>query len=86
IQEDLFNHSLAALRFARKANGVSALHGQVSREMWKHYKDICDITSITNAQNYTYWADEPLYRHLESGDNWAIDDRKWYLKKRAFET
>ncbi|WP_204312772.1 hypothetical protein, partial [Escherichia coli] len=24
--------------------------------------------------------------HLESGDNWAIDDRKWYLKKRAFET
>ncbi|WP_204319617.1 hypothetical protein, partial [Klebsiella aerogenes] len=34
----------------------------------------------------TYWADEPLYRHLESGDNWAIDDRKWYLKKRAFET
>lgn len=86
IQEDLFNHSLAALRFARKANGVSALHGQVSREMWKHYKDICDITSITNAQNYTYRADEPLYRHLESGDNWAIDDRKWYLKKRAFET
>ncbi|MCA6447916.1 MAG: alpha-glucan family phosphorylase [Chitinophagaceae bacterium] len=86
IQEDLFNHSLAALRFARKANVVSALHGQVSREMWKHYKDICDITSITNAQNYTYWADEPLYRHLESGDNWAIDDRKWYLKKRAFET
>ncbi|MBX9733194.1 MAG: alpha-glucan family phosphorylase [Chitinophagaceae bacterium] len=86
IQDDQFNHSLAALRFARKANGVSALHGQVSREMWKNYKDICDITSITNAQNYTYWADEPLYRHLESGDNWAIDDRKWYLKKRAFET
>ncbi|MGJ8505923.1 hypothetical protein, partial [Glaesserella parasuis] len=46
---------------------------------------ICEITSITNAQNYTYWADEPLYRHLENNDNWAIDDRKYYLKRRAFE-
>jgi len=85
IEDDQFNHSLAALRFARKANGVSALHGVVSREMWKKYEGICEITSITNAQNYTYWADEPLYRHLDNNDNWAIDDRKYYLKKRAFE-
>ncbi|MBA4196521.1 MAG: alpha-glucan family phosphorylase [Chitinophaga sp.] len=85
IEDDQFNHSLAALRFARKANGVSALHGVVSREMWKKYQGICEITSITNAQNYTYWADEPLYRHLENNDNWAIDDRKYYLKRRAFE-
>lgn len=85
IKDDQFNHSLAALRFARKANGVSELHGHVSREMWKNQKGICEITSITNAQNYTYWADEPLYRHMESGDDWAIDDRKWYLKKRTFE-
>ncbi|MFT4855938.1 MAG: starch phosphorylase [Algoriphagus sp.] len=33
MRGDLFNHSLAALRFARKANGVSKLHGEVSREM-----------------------------------------------------
>ena len=32
ITDDLFNHSLAALRFARKANGVSRLHGEVSRK------------------------------------------------------
>ena len=85
IQDDEFNHSLAALRFARRANGVSELHGHVSRKMWGHYDGICEITSITNAQNYTYWADEPLYRHFDSDNNWAIDDRKWYLKKRAFE-
>jgi glycogen phosphorylase len=84
--DDQFNHSLTALRFARKSNGVSKLHGEVSREMWGKYDGICPITSITNAQNYTYWADEPLYRHLASKNDEGIDDRKWYLKRRAFET
>lgn len=83
--DDQFNHSLAALRFARKANGVSQLHGVVSREMWGKYEGICDITAITNAQNYTYWADERLYHFNEVGSDEGIDDRKWYLKKRAFE-
>lgn len=85
LQDDQFNHSLAALRFARKSNGVSKLHGEVSRKMWGKFDGICPITHITNAQNFTYWADEPLYRHLDAGNNWGIDDRKWYLKKRAFE-
>jgi starch phosphorylase len=85
LKDDLFNHSLVALRFARKANGVSKLHGEVSREMWGHYENICPITSITNAQNFTYWADEPLYRHMDSSNDWGIEDRKQYLKKRAFE-
>ena len=83
--DDQFNHSLAALRFARKANGVSALHGVVSREMWKKYEGICEITSITNAQNWRYWADKQLYKFMEEGNDLAYDDRKVYLKKRAFE-
>ena len=82
---DQFNHSLAALRFAHKANGVSQLHGQVSRTMWEKYDDICPIISITNAQNWRYWADKQLYRFAEAGDDYGIDDRKRYLKKRAFE-
>ena len=86
LTDDQFNHSLVALRFARKANGVSKLHGEVSNKLWGKYDGICPITSITNAQNFTYWADEPLYRHLASSNDWGIDDRKWYLKKRAFET
>jgi len=85
IEDDQFNHSLVALRFARKANGVSKLHGNVSNKMWSKYTGICPITSITNAQNFTYWADEPLYRHLDANNDWGIDDRKQYLKKRAFE-
>jgi len=83
--EDMFNHSLVALRFARLANGVSQLHGVVSREMWKKYSDICPIISITNSQNWRYWADKQLYKFMEEGNDWAFDDRKKHLKKRAFE-
>ncbi len=82
---DQFNHSLAALRFARLANGVSQLHGHVSRAMWSKYDNICPIISITNAQNWRYWADKQLYRFMEAGDDYGMDDRKKYLKKRAFE-
>lgn len=85
ITDDAFNHSLVALRFARLANAVSQLHGVVSREMWSKYTGICPIISITNSQNYRYWADKQLYRFREAGDDYGIDDRKKYLKKRAFE-
>ncbi len=83
--DDQFNHSLAALRFAKLANGVSQLHGHVSRAMWGKYDNICPIISITNAQNWRYWSDKQLYRFMEAGDDYGIDDRKKYLKKRAFE-
>ena len=85
MDDDAFNHSLAALRFAHIANGVSELHGHVSRAMWSKYPNICPIISITNAQNWQYWADKQLYRKMEEGDNFWWDDRKKYLKKRAFE-
>ncbi len=81
----LFNHSLAALRFARKANGVSKLHGEVSRRMWKDYENIPEITHITNSQNWKYWADKQLYKFMETDDPLKFDDRKRYLKRRAFE-
>lgn len=85
MEGDRFNHSLAALRFARKANGVSKLHGNVSRKMWGNYPNIPEITSITNAQNWRYWADNQLYRFMDSENVSAFEDRKRYLKKRAFE-
>jgi starch phosphorylase len=85
INGDDFNHSLTALRFASKANGVSKLHGNVSKKMWQQYDNICEIISITNAQNWTYWADKQLYKAFNEGEDWLFDDRKRYLKKRAFE-
>jgi starch phosphorylase len=83
--DDAFNHSLAALRFAHIANGVSKLHGDVSRAMWSKYPNICPIISITNAQNWSYWADKQLYKKMDDNDDFWWDDRKKYLKKRAFE-
>lgn len=85
ITDDQFNHSLVALRFARLSNGVSQLHGDVSRAMWSKFDDICPIISITNAQNWRYWADKQLYRSMEEKNDPAWDDRKKYLKRRAFE-
>jgi starch phosphorylase len=85
IYDDQFNHSLVALRFARIANGVSKLHGEVSREMWSKYDNICPIVSITNAQNWRFWADKQLYNAMEEGNDVVFDDRKKYLKKRAFD-
>lgn len=81
----LFNHSLVALRFAHLANGVSKLHGAVSRAMWSKYSGICPIISITNSQNWRYWADKQLYKFADEKEDDLWDDRKKHLKKRAFE-
>ncbi len=85
ITDDLFNHSLAALRFAKLANGVSQLHGEVSRQMWGKFEGICEIKAITNAQNWRYWADKQLYYFMDETDDERFDDRKRFLKKRAFD-
>lgn len=85
IQDDKFNHSLVALRFAHLANGVSQLHGEVSRAMWGKTESICPIIAITNAQNWSYWADKQLYKASADGNDVWWDDRKKYLKKRAFD-
>ncbi|WP_300672920.1 alpha-glucan family phosphorylase [Soonwooa sp.] len=82
--DERFNHSLCALKMARLANGVSQLHGVVSRAMWNKYPNICEIKSITNAQEFKYWADKLLYISKDDGDAAAFDFRKHYLKRRMF--
>jgi starch phosphorylase len=85
IQDDQFNHSLVALRFARKSNGVSELHGHVSRKMWSRYEGVAEIIHITNSQNWIYWADKQLYFAMDEQNEERFIDRKRYLKKRAFD-
>jgi glycogen phosphorylase len=46
---------------------------------------LCGTNSVTNAQNWRYWADKQMYRAMEETNDLAFDDRKNYLKKRAFE-
>ncbi|CAD7800987.1 Glycogen phosphorylase [Chryseobacterium aquaeductus] len=82
---ELFNHSLCALKMARIANGVSQLHGVVSRAMWSKYPGICEIKSITNAQDFKYWGDKELYNAKDENNDTIFDYRKKLLKKRLFK-
>ncbi len=82
---EMFNHSLCALKMARIANGVSKLHGEVSRAMWSKYRGICEITSITNAQEFKYWGDKELYIAKDENNHTIFDYRKKLLKKRLFK-
>ncbi|WP_218145430.1 alpha-glucan family phosphorylase [Parapedobacter koreensis] len=84
IDDGLFNLSLAALRLAKRANGVSELHGHVASEMWGKYDGICDIDHITNAQNYSYWADTELYEAADRADDARLAERKATLKRQTF--
>lgn len=83
-ENGMLNYTLTALRMAKKANAVSQIHGDVSRKMWGDYKDICEITSITNAQNKTYWQDHELEKALAIDDDKALVARKKKLKYKLF--
>ncbi|MGB8356782.1 MAG: alpha-glucan family phosphorylase [Chthoniobacteraceae bacterium] len=59
--QDPFSMTILALRSSRHANGVSELHGAVSRGLWKEVwedvpEDEVPITSITNGIHTKTWA------------------------------
>ena len=85
IDGEKLNYTLASLLFARKANGVSKLHGAVARNMWNNNPGICNIISITNAQNKSYWKDEILEKALSEDDNRTITLRKKEMKSLLFK-
>ncbi|MET4081963.1 starch phosphorylase [Pedobacter sp. UYP30] len=85
LEGDRFNYTLAALKFSGKANGVSKLHGDVARKMWSGYNGICEIISITNAQNQKYWQDAIFSQKLESKDDIGLQTRKREMKSLLFE-
>jgi starch phosphorylase len=78
------NYTLTALRLSKVANGVSQLHGEVSRKMWGDYQGICEIKAITNAQNKTYWSDPDMDKALADGDDKNLVARKKELKRKLF--
>ena len=83
-EHGVLNYTLTALRLAKRANGVSQLHGEVSRKMWNSYDGICEITAITNAQNKTYWSDRELDTALDHDDDNSLLTRKKDLKQKLF--
>jgi len=79
-----FNYTLAALRMSRRSNGVSKLHGEVSRSMWKDHEGICPIIHITNAQNHRFWMDPQLAEHQRNDDVEGLNARKREMKRDLF--
>lgn len=72
-----FHMTLLAMRLARGRNGVSELHGSVSRKMWRHVwpeapLDEVPIGSVTNGVHLRTWLsgefDELLSRYV--GPKW----------------
>jgi starch phosphorylase len=80
-----FNYTLAALKFSGKANGVSKLHGEVARQIWGKNPGICEITSITNAQNKAYWSETNLNAAFADNDDDRIIAWKKEMKRSLFK-
>lgn len=96
---EVFNMAIMGLRLAQRANGVSTLHGAVSRAMfrglWPGF-DVSDvpITSITNGVHAPSWTDPSLIELAEqrwgsadtSGADWAdpsVSDTELWDVKRG---
>ncbi|MHB9858944.1 glycosyltransferase family 1 protein [Streptomyces sp. YIM S03343] len=66
-QDSLFNMAVMGLRLGQRANGVSLLHGQVSREMfaglWPGFDATeVPITSVTNGVHAPTWVAPEVFR------------------------
>jgi glycogen phosphorylase len=85
MHEQMFNYTLAALRLSKVANGVSQLHGEVSRQMWNGNDGISEIKAITNAQNVPYWRDQQLQKAIDRKSDKAMAQRKAEMKQGLFE-
>ncbi|MBS1935845.1 MAG: glycogen/starch/alpha-glucan phosphorylase, partial [Bacteroidetes bacterium] len=85
IEDEILDHTLAALRLSCKANGVSKLHLKTLKNMWSMKDGICDMISITNAQDFEYWHDQELYEALQENDNKRLRKIKSFRKQDLFE-
>jgi starch phosphorylase len=86
-QQEMFCMTVLGLRLSRRANAVSALHGEVSRAMWTGLcpgkpEDEVPIGHITNGVHVPSWLAPQMFRlydrHL--GTNWhqrSSDARTW---------
>ncbi|HYY06846.1 MAG TPA: alpha-glucan family phosphorylase [Candidatus Limnocylindria bacterium] len=72
IGGDAFNMTVAGLRLSRRANAVSALHGEVSRAMWHDVEGASEILAITNGVHVPTWQDARIRDARGAADRlWA---------------
>jgi len=80
----MFNMALMGLRLAQRANGVSVLHGHVSRDMfdglWPGFdNDEVPIGSITNGVHAPTWVDRRVFELIDDqlGSHELERDNSW---------
>ncbi|WP_285905247.1 alpha-glucan family phosphorylase [Pseudodesulfovibrio pelocollis] len=86
-EADHLNMTVLALQFSYLRNGVSKLHGEVSRRMWMDLwrgflLDEVPVGHITNGIHVTTWLDERVRRDMEESCNISVhkalmDDIDW---------
>ena len=79
-EHEPFGVTQFALRTSRAANGVSARHGDVARDMWRDLE--LPIGHVTNGVHVPSWVGEPMRKLLDHhlGDGWATraeEDETW---------
>jgi starch phosphorylase len=70
---------------SKKANAVSAIHKKTLLKQCNKIEGLCEINSITNAQNYNYWNDSEMYNSLASKNISELSELKKKRKKDLFE-
>jgi len=86
-KNEFFSMAVLAIRTSRWANGVSRLHGEVSREMWnniwrKYPQDEVPITHVTNGVHARSWLSGDLIHLFDRylGASWQnnpADHKVW---------
>jgi len=88
-KEEPFCMTILALKMSRATNGVSELHGKVSREMWsdlfpKKKVDQIPIGHITNGVHVPGWTSSRAYRFWQNvlDKNWPehLDDPEFWKR------
>jgi starch phosphorylase len=85
-REKFFSMTVMALRLSTASNGVSQLHGQVSRMLWKHlWPEIPEaespIMAITNGIHSESWVAPEM---MELFEHYLGEDWRAHLDERAF--
>ncbi len=79
---EMFNMAALCLRIATRANGVSQLHGEVSRGLFAMVPGGSAITSVTNGVHARTWVSPTLQNLFDAqlGDGWDHgDEAAWSL-------
>lgn len=74
--DDHFNMAAFCVRIAGRCNGVSRLHGEVSRAMFQEVPGGTEITSVTNGVHARTWVTPELQQIFDAklGTDWHLPD------------